>query len=161
MCRLIWVCNVCLLPFYGFPGAFKNGLKQELTPTWNRTQKSELLYPYTIKKVSISVSESTVHLKENVNYMYHFYEFPQRYTSIQMKCQGGVIFVLAPRLFYYPKRRKVYAPCSLTGNKNYPAITKLTNTMNSVPQTFAASHPLSTEPLKQSRRTVVVDTTLF
>ena len=32
---------------------------------------------------------------------------------------------------------------------------------NSVLQTFAASHPLSTEPLKQSRRTVVVDTTLF
>ena len=28
-------------------------------------------------------------------------------------------------------------------------------------QTFAASEPLSTEPLKQSRSTVVVDTTLF
>ena len=52
-----------------------------------------------------------------------------RYTSIQMKCQGGVIFVHAPRLFYYPKRRIGYARCSLTGNKNYPAITKLTNTM--------------------------------
>ena len=51
------------------------------------------------------------------------------YTSIQMKCQGGVIFVHAPRLFYYPKRRIGYARCSLTGNKNYPAITKLTNTM--------------------------------
>ena len=52
-----------------------------------------------------------------------------RYTSIQMKCQGGVIFVHAPRLFYYPKRRIGYVRCSLTGNKNYPAITKLTNTM--------------------------------
>ena len=31
----------------------------------------------------------------------------------------------------------------------------------SVSMTFAASHPLSTEPLKQSRCTVVVDTTLF
>ena len=39
------------------------------------------------------------------------------YTSIQMKCQGGVIFVLAPRLFYCPKRRIGYACCSLTGNK--------------------------------------------
>ena len=29
----------------------------------------------------------------------------------------------------------------------------------SVLQTFAASHPLSTEPLKHSRSTVVVDTT--
>ena len=47
-----------------------------------------------------------------------------------MKCQGGVIFVHAPRLFYYPKRRIGYARCSLTGNKNYPAITKLTNTLN-------------------------------
>ena len=28
-------------------------------------------------------------------------------------------------------------------------------------QTFAASHPLSTVPLKQSRSTVIVDTTLF
>ena len=43
--------------------------------------------------------------------------------------QGGVIFALAPRLFVYPKRRTGYARCSLTGNKNYPAITKLTNTM--------------------------------
>ena len=51
------------------------------------------------------------------------------YTSIQMKCQGGVIFVHAPRLFYCPKRRIGYARCSLTGNKNYPAITKLTNTI--------------------------------
>ena len=51
------------------------------------------------------------------------------YTSIQMKCQGGVIFVHAPRLFYCPKRRIGYAHCSLTGNNNYPAITKLTNTM--------------------------------
>ena len=32
---------------------------------------------------------------------------------------------------------------------------------NSVLQTFVPSHPLSTEPLKQSRSTVVVDTTLF
>ena len=32
---------------------------------------------------------------------------------------------------------------------------------NSVLQTFAASHQLSTEPLKQSRSTEVVDTTLF
>ena len=32
---------------------------------------------------------------------------------------------------------------------------------NRVLQTFAASHPLSTEPLKQSRSTIVVDTTLF
>ena len=39
------------------------------------------------------------------------------YTSIQMKCQGGVIFVHAPRLFYCPKRRIGYARCSLTGNK--------------------------------------------
>ena len=46
-----------------------------------------------------------------------------------MKCQGGVIFVHAPRLFYYPKRRIGYARCSLTGNKNYPAITKPTITM--------------------------------
>ena len=51
------------------------------------------------------------------------------YKTIQMKCQGGVIFVHAPRLFYCPKRRIGYARCSLTGNKNYPAITKLTNTM--------------------------------
>ena len=47
------------------------------------------------------------------------------YTSIQMKCQGGVIFVHAPRLFYYPKRRIGYARCSLTGNKNYQAIQNL------------------------------------
>ena len=53
----------------------------------------------------------------------------QGYTSIQMKCLGGVIFVHAPRLFCCPKRRIEYAHCSLTGNKNYPAITKLTNTM--------------------------------
>ena len=32
---------------------------------------------------------------------------------------------------------------------------------NSVLQTFAASRPLSTEPLKQRRSTVDVDTTLF
>ena len=51
------------------------------------------------------------------------------YSSIQMKCQGGVIFVHAPRLFYCPKRRIGYARCSLTGNKNYSAIIKLTNTM--------------------------------
>ena len=51
------------------------------------------------------------------------------YTSIQMKCQGGVIFVHAPRLIYCPKRRIGYARCSLTGSKIYPAITKLTNTM--------------------------------
>ena len=51
------------------------------------------------------------------------------YTSIQMKCQGGVIFVHAPRLFYCPKRRIGYARSSLTGNKNYSAIPKLTNTM--------------------------------
>ena len=51
------------------------------------------------------------------------------YTSIQMKCQGGVIFVHACRLFYCPKRRIGYARCSLTGNKNYRAITKLTNSM--------------------------------
>ena len=51
------------------------------------------------------------------------------YTSIQMKCQGGVIFEHAPRLFYSPTRRMGYAHCSLTGNKNYSAITKLTNTM--------------------------------
>ena len=56
-------------------------------------------------------------------------DFGTLYTSIQMKCQGGVIFIHAPRLFYCPKRRIGYARCSLTGNKNYPAITKLTNTM--------------------------------
>ena len=55
--------------------------------------------------------------------------FVVNYTSIQMKCQGGVIFVHAPRLFYSLTRRMGYAHCSLTGNKNYSAITKLTNTM--------------------------------
>ena len=56
-------------------------------------------------------------------------EWLHSYTSIQMKCQGGVIFVHASRLFYCPKRRIGYARCSLTGNRNYSAITKLTNTM--------------------------------
>ena len=40
------------------------------------------------------------------------------YTSIQMKCQGGAIFVHTPSLFHCPKRRLGYARCSLTGNKN-------------------------------------------
>ena len=39
-----------------------------------------------------------------------------KYTSIQMKCQGRVIFVHTPRLFYCPKRRIGYACFSLTGN---------------------------------------------
>ena len=64
-----------------------------------------------------------------------------RYTSIQMKCQGGVIFVHAPRLFYYPKRRIGYARCSLTGNKIYPAITKLTNTMKGYATSWHAVWP--------------------
>ena len=63
------------------------------------------------------------------------------YTSIQMKCQGGVIFVHAPRLFYYPKRRIGHARCSLTGNKNYPAITKLTNTMKGYATSWHAVWP--------------------
>ena len=63
------------------------------------------------------------------------------YTSIQMKCQGGVIFVHAPRLFYYLKRRIGYARCSLTGNKNYPAITKLTNTMKGYATSWHAVWP--------------------
>ena len=52
----------------------------------------------------------------------------KEYTSIQMKCQGGVIFVQAPKLFYCPKRRIGYARYTLTGNKNYSTISKLTNT---------------------------------
>ena len=44
-------------------------------------------------------------------------KFSCYYTSIQMKCQGGVVFVHAPRLFHCPKRRIGYAHCSLTGNK--------------------------------------------
>ena len=43
--------------------------------------------------------------------------------------RAELIFVHAPRLFYCPKRRIGYVRCSLTGNKNYPAIAKLTNTM--------------------------------
>ena len=63
------------------------------------------------------------------DYIYNVHVSVTAYTSIQMKCQGEVIFVHSPRLFYCPKRRIGYARCSLTGNKNYPAITKLTNTM--------------------------------
>ena len=58
-----------------------------------------------------------------------------------MKCQGGVIFVHAPRLFYCPKRSIGYARCSLTGNKNYPAITKLTNTMKGYATSWHAVWP--------------------
>ena len=50
-------------------------------------------------------------------------------SSIQMKCQEEVIFAHAPRYFYCPKRRIGYASCSLTGNKNFSAIIKVTNTM--------------------------------
>ena len=67
--------------------------------------------------------------------------FEDSYTSIQMKCQGGVIFVHAPRLFYYPKRRIGYARCSLTGNKNYPAITKPANTMKGYATSWHAVWP--------------------
>ena len=80
------------------------------------------------------------------------------YTSIQMKCQGGVIFVHAPRLFYYPKRRIGYARCSLTGNKNYPAITKPTNTMKGYATSWHAVWPtkhctwLAIYPVYEQRR---------
>ena len=42
---------------------------------------------------------------------------------------GRSYLCTCPRLFYCPKRRIEYAGYSLTGNKNYSAITKLTNTM--------------------------------
>ena len=71
-------------------------------------------------------SALTFHLDRGIHSLSKIYTV---YTSIQMKCQGGVIFVHAPRLFYYPKRRIECARCPLTGNKNYPGITKLTNTM--------------------------------
>ena len=42
---------------------------------------------------------------------------------------GQSYFCTCPQTILFPKRRLGYARCSLTGNKNYPAITKLTNTM--------------------------------
>ena len=75
--------------------------------------------PVTKKK---GVGEARVQIIDNCHFMRLAYLDPNEMS-------GRSYFVHAPRLFYCPKRRIGYARCSLTGNKNYPAITKLTNTM--------------------------------
>ena len=58
-------------------------------------------------------------------------------ADLSLRCYSGILHIVSKALFW---RVSWY---------------------NNVLQTFAASHPLATEPLKQHRSTVVVDTTLF
>ena len=61
-----------------------------------------LLYRFTLKRKSL------LKIPLNEFKMYIFQCFFTMYTSIQMECQGGVIFVHAPILFCYPKRKIGY-----------------------------------------------------
>ena len=57
-----------------------------------------------------------VHCMHTINYGIPV-NFDTRYSLIQMKCQGGVIFSPSHRLLHFIKRSLGYKRCSLTGNK--------------------------------------------